>query len=286
MSLAIAQGIGMNPPGKTDCAALLRWALPRLGLAWPGFRRVHRQVCKRIHSRLWVLGLPDFSAYRVYLEGHPAEWPILDSSCRIPISRFYRDAEVFTALGETVLPRLAAEALAGGLGEVRCWSAGCASGEEPYSLAILWNFRLAARFAPASFHVLATDADPHLLERAAQACYRRDSLRELPREWIDGAFERRGELYCLKTPLREAVSFRRHDIREAPPGGPFDLILCRNLAFTYFDAEYQQAALHGLLEVLRPGGGLVIGRKEALPADAANVVPWLPGLGIYRREGG
>jgi len=273
----------MDSPVTTACVAFLRWALPRLGLAWPGFRRVHRQTCKRIRRRLRTHGLADFAAYQAFLEDHPAEWAILDSLCRISISRFYRDAQVFTALGQEVLPRLAGDAVVGSRSEIRCWSAGCASGEEPYSLAMLWHFRLAPQFARLSLEILATDIDSHLLERAARACYRRGSLRELPREWIDAAFDREGDLFRLKPEWRARVSFRKHDVKEVPPSGPFDLILCRNLAFTYFDAEHQGAVLRRLLGALRPGGGLVIGRAEALPTEVADVAPWLPDMGIYRK---
>ena len=274
----------MSVAYRTECVAFLRGALPRLGLAWPGFRRVHRQVCKRVGRRLHALGLPDFAAYQVYLEGHPAEWRVLDSLCQIPISRFYRDAEVFDAMGENVLPALADGALTSGLQKVRCWSAGCASGEEPYSLAMLWHYRVARHFPGISFEIAATDIDRRLLARAEQACYRRGSLRELPSEWIDGAFERKDDLVTLKPEWRERVSYCCHDIREDPPFCTLDLILCRNLAFTYFDAERQRAVLHHLLEALRPAGGLVIGRTETLPVGVAGIAPWLPRMGIYRKE--
>ena len=82
----------------------LQWALPKLGLAWPGYRRVHHQVCKRIGRRLAELHLADAAQYRAYVEGHPEEWPVLDAFCRISISRFYRDKAVFDYLGAAVLP--------------------------------------------------------------------------------------------------------------------------------------------------------------------------------------
>jgi chemotaxis protein methyltransferase CheR len=82
-----------------ECVALLRWALPRLGLRWPGFRKVRRQVCKRITRRIRELGLADVTTYRERLESVPEEWPELDALCRITISRFYRDRAVFDHLG-------------------------------------------------------------------------------------------------------------------------------------------------------------------------------------------
>ena len=127
---------------STDCFAFLQWALPQLSLRWYGFRKVRNQVCKRIRRRMETLGLEDFAVYQDHLERHPEEWAILDGFCRITISRFYRDRNVFRVLGERVLPQLAQRA-AQEKRDVACWSAGCASGEEVYTLRILWDLTLA-----------------------------------------------------------------------------------------------------------------------------------------------
>lgn len=266
---------------REACKEFLRWALPRLGLAWPGFRRVHRQVCRRTASRLAELRLPDFAAYRRHLEETPAEWEVLEGFCRIPISRFWRDAAMFEGLRDEVLPALADAAECAGRSALAAWSAGCASGEEPYSLRLLWSFHLAARFPGLSLRILATDADPALLARAARACYRASSLAELPPEWRERAFAREGALLCLKPPDRSEVEFRRQDLRAEAPAGPFDLVLCRNLAFTYFDDGGQRRALARLADALQPGGALVIGRKERLP-EGAPFEPWPDAPCAYR----
>ncbi len=91
----------------TECIAFLQWALPKMGFRWPGFRKVRGQVCKRVGRRLKELGLADLEAYREYLEVHPDEWAILDGFCRITISRFFRDRDVYETLGSDVLPELA-----------------------------------------------------------------------------------------------------------------------------------------------------------------------------------
>jgi chemotaxis protein methyltransferase CheR len=273
-------------PATMTCAEFLQWALPALGLSWPGFRRVHRQVCRRIGARLQALRLPDCAAYQEYLPAHPDEWMILDSFCRIPISRFVREHAVFERLGSDVLPQLAAAAIARGAVELRCWSAGCASGEEPYSLAILWSLLLASHYSGLALRVIATDIDEQLLERARVGAYRRSSLREVPDQWMAAAFARRGELYVVKPAFRPVVEFRQQDLRETLPRGPFDLILCRYLALTYFDAALQRRTLKRLLTVLRPGGAFVIGLKEHLPGGVEGIEPWIPQLGVYRRMGG
>ena len=92
-----------------DCVQFLQWALPKMRMRWPGFRKVRRQVCKRVDRRLRRLGLVGVAAYRAYLDDHPDEWSELDQLCRIPISRFYRDRGVFDLLRDDVLPSLAAD---------------------------------------------------------------------------------------------------------------------------------------------------------------------------------
>lgn len=264
-----------------DCVAFLQWALPRLHLRWAGFRKVRRQVCRRIGRRMRALELDDVAAYRRHLEAHPAEWRVLDGLCRVTISRFFRDRQVFARLETAVLPALAARSSARGRGILQMWSAGCASGEEPYSLALLWHLALQARFPAVAIRILATDADTAVLERASRACYAAPSLRELPEDWRDLAFTRVDEAYCLKPDYRAVVVFACHDVRTPAPDGPFDLILCRNLAFTYFDPAQQQAVLCRLWDALVPGGALVIGTHETLPEHTLALTPWAVKSGIY-----
>jgi len=142
-----------------ECVQFLQWALPRLRLRWAGFRKVRKQVCRRLARRINELGLPAVSAYRAYLDTHPEEWTIVDAFCPITISRFYRDRATFQALERDVMPALATAALARGDPTFRCWSIGCASGEEPYTVAMLWMLRLRHRF-PCRLQIIATDIDP------------------------------------------------------------------------------------------------------------------------------
>jgi len=260
----------------TDAAwvAFHQWALPRLGLHWRGFRRVRRQVEKRIAARIAELGLADAAAYRQRLEQDRAEWQALARLCTVSISRFFRDREVFERLGDAVLPELARAVGGRGAEELDCWSAGCASGEEPYTVAIQWSLELAARFPRLRLRVLGTDVDPVLLERARDACYKASSLRELPPGWQAQAFERRGALFCLRERFRRDVEFETSDLAAEVPGHMFDLILCRNLAFTYFGPELAQRVLERLATRLHPGGALVIGIHERLPQTVRAFEPW------------
>ena len=266
------------------CVEFLQWALPQLGLAWSGFRRVHRQVCKRIGRRLRELHLPDSGAYRSFLERNPAEWDTLALFCRIPISRFFRDRAVFDRLEQDVLPSLAAQALTNRALALQCWSAGCAAGEEPYSLGILWRCGVSARFPSLSIEILATDVDEHQLDRARAGLYRSSSLREVPEPWRETAFDRTGQIYRLKDSFRSGVIFERRDLLQSVPAGPFDIVLCRNAVFTYFADERRREFLTRACTILRPGGAFVIGIREQLPQNMNDLAPWRPQLGIFRKS--
>ena len=248
-----------------DCVAFLQWCLPRLGLRWSGYRKVRGTVCKRVQRRLRALDLTadsdGLNAYKTRLENDASERQILDAFCRIPISRFYRDRAVFDALGSIVLPRLARAYPAA----LRCWSAGCASGEEAYSLSILWRLNAAQAAQETRFSVLGTDTEPEMLKRAQRARYGAGSLKDLPAAYRDAAFVRDHDEFVLKPAFRAGVRFALHDLRTLPPDGPFALVLCRNLAFTYFETGLQAAVLARLRQVLAPGGVLVIGGHETLP---------------------
>jgi chemotaxis protein methyltransferase CheR len=208
---------------------------------------------------------------------------LLDGFCRIPISRFYRDRGVFDHIARKILPDLAASAAARGEREIRCWCAGCASGEEAYTLVMLWRHRPRARPSDPPLRIVATDVDERVLERARAAGYAASSLKELPRSWIETDFTARGDDYALRHELRAGVEFRCEDVRSAQPPGPFRLILCRNLVFTYFDDALQRRVLGEMLKRLAIGGVLVTGKQEPLP-ETSRLVASAPRTGVYRHR--
>jgi len=262
----------------------LQWCLPRLGLRWPGFRKVRKRVYKRVARRIQELGLPGLSAYRAYLDTRADEWAVLDGFCRIPISRFYRDRGVFQYLEEEVLPELGALAAHRGETELDCWSIGCAAGEEPYTLAVVWRLGPGLRLPDLQVRILATDIDPENLARARRGCYARSSLKDLPPAYLELAFVPTAQEWCVGQVYREGVTFVEQDVRQAAPPGPFDLILCRNVAFTYFDEARPRDALRTIVERLAPGGALVIGSGESLPDVVPGLEVWSMKSRIFRRR--
>jgi chemotaxis protein methyltransferase CheR len=267
-----------------ECVSFLQWALPRMNLRWAGFRKVRRQVCKRVKRRIDELGFHGLAEYRAHLEQSPEEWRRLDEFCRITISRFYRDRGVFEILHERVLPELAEKAETEGRSMVRVWSAGCASGEEVYTLKILWDLTMAARFPACQLSVIATDVDKTMLSRADTACYEASSLRELPQALIADAFERKDGLYCVRACHKSGVTLLEQDLRREAPEGPFDLVLCRYVAFTYFAPELQKVALARIASALGANAILVIGAHETLPEDGARFEAYDGSHQIFRRR--
>ncbi len=253
-------------------------------MRWPGFRKVRKQVCKRISRRMSKLGLPGVFNYQNYLQRHAEEWPVLDSLCRITISRFYRNKKVFALLEQEILPQLAEQARVRGEYILRIWSAGCGGGEEPYSLALLWELVLKPLFPDLDMHLLATDSDTHMLQRAKVGCYSAGSIKELPEPWRVAAFEKTNDLYRLRPQYKTKVEFRAHDVRTGIPDGPFNLILCRNLVFTYFDLELQSEIARRMWEHLVIDGALVIGARETLPNDVKMFKERGNRLGVYARD--
>ncbi len=266
-----------------ECVDFLQWALPQLHMRWPGFRKVRGQVCKRVAQRLRQLGLPDIEAYRDYLAKQPQEWALLDSLCRVTITRFYRDRQVFDTLTQEVLPQLAEAARTEGRTVIHCWSIGSASGEEPWTLAILWREVLAADFPDLRLEVLATEADPRLIERAHRACYPPSAVKNLPENLRLKAFHQTNDEYSLKPLYQSMVHFQQQDIRHTQPAGTFDLILCRNLVFTYFEETLQQVILQQLRAKMRPQGWLILGVHERLPPAQKEFTVISERLGLYRK---
>ena len=265
-----------------ECTAFLQSALPQLGRSWPGYRKVRGLVCKRLARRLRSLGLANLDAYRRHLATHAEEWRHLDALCGVPISRFYRDRGVFDALEDFVLPALAGAAAAQSRTTLDCWSAGCASGEEPYALAILWTVRLQPRFTRVDLRIVATDLDERLLARARAGRYTASSLKELPEALRIAGLEPADGGWRVRDPFRR-VAFRHQDLREAMPEGSFDLVLCRNVVLTYYAPPVELEVMQRIADRLRPGGALVVGIHESLPEGLAGFAPWPGARAIHRR---
>ena len=252
--------------------AFLSEALPPIGLSPSAYRR--RNIKKRIVRRMESAGIHEFHRYLDLVRRDPEELEALRSILVVTISRFFRNAKVFHDLSREILPRMAKKI------QPIAWSAGCASGEEPYSVCIAWEELPVEK---PGLVLLATDVDPVSLERAEAGSYPESSLRELPAAFRSRYFRREGNSYRICEAVRRSVRFKKLDLLRDPPPGRFDLILCRNAAFTYFSPEKRLAVAGTFAAALWEGGYLVIGRTESLPREALDLFELvLPDGRIYR----
>jgi chemotaxis protein methyltransferase CheR len=260
---------------ENECIAFLQRCLPQLGMRWAGFRKVRRQVCKRIRCRITELELPGFQAYQDYLLSHAAEWDTLDSLCFITISQFYRDKKIFQTVSHQILPGLAKQVIAAHRSSLQIWSAGCCSGEEPYTLKVIWDLEIKnSNNLDVDLQITATDNTEQMLHRAQAGKYTKGSLKELPDSLLKQAFYEDDQHYFIKKEYKEGINFYLQDIRQKLPNQMFDLILCRNLVFTYFDQNFQREILNRLVTHLHTGGFLIVGANEKLPFDHAFLTPF------------
>ena len=264
----------------SECVEFLQWALPQMRMRWPGFRKVRRQVCRRIAGRLEQLKAAGTSEYKAYLTDHPEEWKILDSLCRITISRFYRDKNTFHFLKNVVLKTLAAKA---GTDMLRVWCCGSASGEEPYTLSLIWHSELKPEFPEIDMEIIATDSSESMIERSLEGCFTKSSMKDMPEELLHAGFTRQGNHYILNNEYRGTVQFVKQDVRGQMPEGLFHVILCRYLVFTYFDEDLQTELLSKFMSRLSAGGALVLGKIDRLPFIPGQLTPWSEQDRIYKK---
>jgi chemotaxis protein methyltransferase CheR len=259
--------------------AFLKEIATLLGLQWRPFKK--EGIKRRLDRRIVEVGLSSFEQYLEKIREDPSEQSSLAGILTVTISRLFRDHEVFKAIMTSVLPTLLKTKNRSGL---KVWSIGCASGEEPYSLSILWKEAFEKDWPAMRVTFLATDIDERLLMRAKSGRYKVSSLKEVPEEIRRKYFESEEGLYLLNKGIRESVVFRRHDILREEPSSEIDIIFCRNLAFTYFSKDSQIEVLKKIAGCLKEGGYLVIGRDESLPLVYPTLfVPVFPEEKIYQK---
>jgi len=215
---------------------------------------------RRLHARMKRVGTKTYREYHKLLEIEPTEFNLLKENYSINVTRFFRDKELFISLEKIVLPTI----LAKNSRNIRIWSAGCAIGPEPYSLAILMK-DLEGKTSVNKVLLLATDINQGLLLEAKKGIYTKQSLEEMDPSRIMKYFKPSDSgLFQISTQLRDAVTFQQHDLRSSPPAKDFDLIMCRNVLI-YFSRSQSKIFFQHFYSSLKPHGYLVLGKCEVLP---------------------
>ncbi len=238
-------------------------------------------VRSRLIKRLRALGLKDFEAYLKVVRGPDCEeWGPFVNALTTNLTSFFREQHHF----EFLASHFAAHPPASG--KLRFWSAGCSTGEEPYTLAMV----MASSFPNVDTKILATDVDTNVLATAQAGVYPMERLEKLPKDWLRYAFQKGSGPHAgkarIRPGLRSGITFQIFNLLGAtgwPEAGSMDVIFCRNVMI-YFDKPTQRELLLRFRETLRPGGFLLVGHSEAL-LDNTLGFESLGGTVYRRREG-
>ncbi|HEU5438397.1 MAG TPA: CheR family methyltransferase, partial [Ktedonobacterales bacterium] len=240
-------------------------------------------ILRRLQRRMVAVSATTLADYAGYLAKHPDEYKLLATSFLINVTEFFRDAEIFAALRDRVLPELIAQARTHG-NLLRFWSAGCATGEEVYSLAILVAEALGEELEQFTVQMFATDVDAEAIAFARRGIYPAEALAAVPEALRARYFSKLDGDYEVSKQLRGLVVFGLHDLGRQAPFPHVDLVLCRNVLI-YFTPALQTRALQLFAVALHPGGYLMLGKAETVHPLEAYFAPADGQLKLYRRQG-
>jgi len=230
-----------------------------VGINFGGYRDEYLK--RRMNIRLRATNTNTFGRYLQYLNKNPDEYNILLNEITVNYTTFMRDQDVYNYLEHFILPRLLQTS------PVRIWSAGCASGEEPYSLAILVHKILGSRIQNHNVVIYASDIDKDALSKASKGEYQQRQLQGLSELTIRNYFNKNADdSYQVKDNVKQIIHFGEHDLMKPSPYNSLDLILCRNVMI-YFSREGQQQVHMHFYNALRPGGYFVSGKAEILSGE-------------------
>ncbi|MBW8907309.1 MAG: PAS domain-containing protein [Betaproteobacteria bacterium] len=260
----------MSEENDPHFVALLEFLQVERGFDFSGYKRP--SLMRRVRKRMQLVGMEQFDRYIEYLEVHPEEFVQLFNTILINVTSFFRDEAPWDFLAKEVLPQILGAK--GAHEQVRIWSAGCASGQEAYSLAIAFTEALGPDAFRERVKIYGTDADEEALNVARLASYGAKDVETMPPELLKRYFEAQGNRFVFRPDLRRSIIFGRHDIVQDAPISRLDLLVCRN-TLMYFNAETQQKILQRFHFALNGGGKgyLFLGRAEMLLGHSALFTP-------------
>jgi two-component system, chemotaxis family, CheB/CheR fusion protein len=259
---ADGRGVVAEPPvpnGSDAVNQIIGLVRSALDVDFSHYKR--NTVTRRIQRRMALRGVDKVENYLEFVRGDTSELRSLYEDFLIRVTQFFRDPEAFEALKTTLFPQLLQNRVPSR--SLRVWVAGCASGEEVYSLAIALLEFLATQINPPPIKVLATDLSELALERARTGIYVDNIELDVSPERLRRFFVRSDGCYRISKPVRELCVFSRHNMANDPPFSHLDLISCRNVLI-YMDSALQRRVLPILHYALKPGGGLLLGSSESV----------------------
>jgi two-component system CheB/CheR fusion protein len=248
-------------PDNDQLDQLLEYIRRTRRFDFSGYKRT--SLVRRIQKRMDDVGCTQFADYQDYLEVHPDEFESFFNTILINVTAFFRDAAAWDYLTDEIVPRVVSVKQPDD--PIRVWSAGCATGEEAYSLAMALCDSLGSDQFRGRVKIYGTDADEAALTKARQAAYNAKEVGGVPPPYLERFFERtNGDgPYVFRSDLRRSVIFGRHDLVQDAPISRLDLLVCRN-TLMYFNAETQSRILDRFNFALNDGGFLFLGKAETL----------------------
>ncbi|HEY0992064.1 MAG TPA: chemotaxis protein CheB [Kofleriaceae bacterium] len=279
--LAPLEAVDDSEPLSEDPAmdAALRMLRDQFGIDFSLYKT--STVARRVQRRVDLLRVDNISAYVEQLLADPDELNTLYQDLLIGVTQFFRDPEAFETLEREVIPQILERVPSAQ--ELRLWVAGCATGEEAYSLAMLFYEQLAARSRPINIKILATDVHPASLEFAGAGVYGDDQLSNVTPERLERFFTRRSSGYQISPELRQLIVFARHNVLKDAPFTKMNFISCRNMMI-YLQPQAQRTVLSLFHFGLSPGGILFLGASESPGALSDEFTPIDDHWKIYRKR--
>jgi two-component system CheB/CheR fusion protein len=271
------------PAGRAGNAMerVLQIVKARTGLDFSLYKQ--NTLVRRIERRFSMAQVSAYEDYVDVLEAQPREVEQLAKDLLINVTRFFRDPEVFTLLGDRVIPELVARTPE--RGTLRVWCVACASGEEAYSLAMLIEEAIRSKSRAIEYKVFATDLDRDSIEFAARGMYPASIAADVPPYLLERYMIRTGDMFQICREVRERVVFARQNVLKDPPFTKIDFVSCRNLMI-YLQPVAQRKALSLFYFGLNPHGVLMLGQSETVGELAAAFEPIDPTLRIFQRRDG
>ena len=248
------------------------------GFDFTGYKR--GTLARRINRRMQDVHISDYRQYIMYLQTHAEEYELLFNTILINVTEFFRDTEAWKYISEEIVPLILSAK--GQSGSIRVWSAGCSSGEEPYTIAMILCEAMGETDFKERVKIYATDVDDEALQRARQAVYSEQAVEGIPPELLDRYFDRVNGSFCFRSDLRRMVIFGRNDLVQDAPISHIDFLTCRN-TFMYFNAATQARILARLHFALNESGFLFLGKAEMLVSHSRLFVPVDPRWRVFTK---
>jgi two-component system CheB/CheR fusion protein len=270
--------VSSDEANGADLEELLQLIRSSRGFDFTGYKRT--TLSRRIKSRMEHVNVASYAEYGDLLEADVDEFGALFDTILINVTAFFRDKPAWDYVARAVVPELVEQK---GGEPIRVWCAGCATGEEAYTIAILLAEALGPE-PPRMVKIYATDVDNHALTRARQGAYSMKQVADVPAELRSKYFDQSGDTFVFRSGLRQAVIFGRHDLAMDPPIGRLDLLVCRN-TLMYFNSDVQGRIVNRFRFALEPHGYLFLGKAEMLLSYSRLFTPVSMKNRVFRKSG-